>query len=287
MRESEKMKPVLRSKFRVWLGARYYRLKRYAEWRLSGDKLAKLRERNVLPHIIASHQSPMLRQLKDVDMWLQHNKITNLKLAMSRIDGLVLQPGETFSFWRQVGKPSRRKGYVDGMVLHYGKFKPGVGGGLCQLTNLLYWMALHSPLEVRERHRHSYDVFPDSKRTQPFGSGATCSYNYLDLKLYNPSDHPVQIHVFLDENNLAGELRSTRASLYRYEVYEREHRITREYWGGHVRHNLIYRRVYNLNSELIEDEYITENHALMMYEPLLEAGSASHAGAAAATSTED
>lgn len=269
---SEAMKPVKRSKLRVWLGTRYYRFKRYMEWYLSEDKIAGTRSCDLLPHVISEHQSPLLRQLKDVDMWLQHNKITNLKLAIARIDGLILQPGETFSFWRGVGKPSRRKGYVDGMVLHYGKFKHGVGGGLCQLTNLLYWMALHSPLEIRERHRHSYDVFPDSGRTQPFGSGATCSYNYLDLKLYNPSDEPVQLHVFLNHENLVGELRAASPSLYRYEVYEREHRITREYWGGHIRHNLIYRRVYNLDAELIEDCYITENHALMMYEPLLEAG---------------
>ena len=69
------------------------------------------------------------------------------------------------------------------MVLHYGSFQTGIGGGLCQLSNLIYWMTLHTPLTVTERYRHSFDVFPDSRRTQPFGSGATCSYNYLDLQI--------------------------------------------------------------------------------------------------------
>ncbi|MNJ57050.1 hypothetical protein D3C77_526250 [compost metagenome] len=95
------------------------------------------------------------------------------------------------------------------------------------------------------------------------------------------------MHVFLNDENLVGELRSVRASLYRYEVYEKEHRITREYWGGHIRHNLIYRRIYNINSELIEDSYITENHALMMYEPLLEAGNDSNVSAATTTGAVD
>ena len=49
------------------------------------------------------------------------------------------------------------------------------GGGLCQLSNLIYWMTLHTPLTITERYRHSYDVFPDSNRTQPFGSGEPAS----------------------------------------------------------------------------------------------------------------
>ena len=44
---------------------------------------------------------------------------------------------------------------------------------------------LHTPLTVTERWRHGYDVFPDSNRTQPFGSGATCFYNYMDLMVRN------------------------------------------------------------------------------------------------------
>lgn len=266
------MKPVQRSKIRIWFGTRFFRVKRYFKWLFSNEKMARKQENQFLPHTISSHQTVLLRKLRNVDMQLQHNKIVNLKLAVRHIDGIIIKPGETFSFWQLVGKPTRRKGYVDGMVLHYGSFKQGTGGGLCQLTNLLYWMALHSPLQINERHRHSYDVFPDSSRTQPFGSGATCSYNYLDLRLYNPTDEPLQLHVFLTDEELVGEIRSVLPSIHRYEVYEREHKITREYWGGHIRHNLLYRRVYNNEGVLINDEYITENHALMMYEPLLEAG---------------
>lgn len=267
------VKPVKRSKFRIWLGTCFYRTQRYLNWWFGPDKLAKQRITELFPHRIFQHQTVLLRQLKDVDMQLQYNKIINLKLAVKNIDWLIIRPGETFSFWRTIGKPTRKKGYVNGMVLHYGKFKQGIGGGLCQLANLLYWMALHSPLEITERHRHSYDVFPDSGRTQPFGSGATCSYNYLDLKLYNPGPEPLQLHVYLTERYLAGEVRSMKEPHYRYEVYEKDHRISQEYWGGYIRHNLLFRRTYNLAGELMRDEYVTENHALMMYEPLLESGS--------------
>ena len=92
-----------------------------------------------------------------------------------------------------VGNPSKRKGYLKCLVLNNGKIGYDYGGGLCQLGNLLYWMVLHSPLVVTERWRHSFDVFPDVNRKLPFGSGATLSYNYIDLQFKNPTKHNYQI----------------------------------------------------------------------------------------------
>lgn len=202
-------------------------------------------------------------------MWYQENKIINLKIAIKQLNGVVIKPGETFSYWRLIGKTTRRKGYVEGMVLHYGTFKPGVGGGLCQLSNLIYWMTLHTTLTVTERYRHSYDVFPDSKRTQPFGSGATCSYNYLDLQIKNETDQAYQLYLYVTDEHLVGEWRTAYPQLYQYEVYEKEHAIKPAYWGGYIRRNVIHRRVFNQQKQFVEDQYVTENHAIMMYEPLL------------------
>lgn len=265
------VEPIKRSPMRIYLGKKFYRLKRYKEWYLGGKKYAKQQDGKLLSHMIATHKTILLRELKDVDMWLQHNKIKNLRVATDRLNKIVINPGETFSYWRSIGHPTKSKGYVEGMILHYGKVTTGVGGGLCQLSNLLYWITLHSPLTVTERYRHSYDVFPDSKRNQPFGSGATCAYNYLDLQIKNETNHTYQLVVYLTDTHLVGEWRTDTPATRSYEVYEKEHSITLEYWGGYVRHNSIYRKVFNLNKELIDDEFITENHAIMMYEPLLEA----------------
>ena len=114
------------------------------------------------------------------------------------------------------------------MVLHYGKFSSGVGGGLCQLSNMIYWMTLHTPLTVTERYRHSYDVFPDSRRTQPFGSGATCVYNYRDLSFRNDTNESYQINIWMDESELKGEILSDAPKYFDYEVYESNHRMTHE-----------------------------------------------------------
>ncbi|MDP3641159.1 MAG: VanW family protein [Alphaproteobacteria bacterium] len=69
-------------------------------------------------------------------LW-QTNKITNLKIAALQINGLLIKPGETFSFCKTVGRPTKKKGYLEGMELSRGKAQPGIGGGVCQLSNLL------------------------------------------------------------------------------------------------------------------------------------------------------
>lgn len=263
------MKPIQRSQLRLFAGKRYFTWKRYWKWYTVRNKVAKLRTHEILSYEVMSHSTPLLRSLRNVDMVLQYNKITNLRLAIAKLDGLMVQPGETFSYWRSIGKPTKRKGYLDGMVLHYGGFHSGVGGGLCQLSNLIYWMTLHTPLTVTERHRHSYDVFPDEQRTQPFGSGATCSYNYLDLQLKNNTDQTYQLKLWLDDSHLHGEWRSGGKPLYEYEVYESDHRISLEPWGGYIRSNRISRKVFTRTGELVGDEGVTNNYALMMYSPLL------------------
>lgn len=263
-------KPIKRSSIRLFLGRKYFVFKRYIHWYLGKKKYAKSISIKLQNNIIFIHSTPLLRRLKDVEMYLQYNKITNLKIAVQKLNRIALKPGETFSYWKLIGKPSYKKGYVDGLILcPDGSFKPGVGGGLCQLSNLIYWMTLHTPLTVTERYRHSHDIFPDINRTQPFGSGATCVYNYLDLQIYNGTDSEFQLVVEIEEQNLKGEWRCSNPLKYSYEVYEKEHSITPAYFGGYIRNNIIYRKVYNLENEIINDEYITENHAYMVYEPFL------------------
>jgi vancomycin resistance protein VanW len=268
------MQPKKRSGVRIALGRLFYSVTRFLSWYLSGTKFASRREDNLYPISVFLHKTPLIRKLKDVEMWMQYNKVKNLRLAIQKINQIVLYPGETLSYWKVLGKPTRQRGYVAGMVLFYGGFRPGIGGGLCQLSNLIYWMTLHTPLMVIERYRHSYDIFPDAQRTQPFGSGATCSYNYIDLQIKNTTNQPYQLHVYLTEDHLAGEWRAIEEQVYVYEIYEKHHWITHEAWGGYVRHNVIYRRKYDKNHQCINDEYVAENHAIMMYQPLLPTGTA-------------
>lgn len=264
-------KPAARSYLRSVVGREYYTLRRRLQWLARSRSFARPADGTQLKHSIFQHRSLMLRSLRDVEMYLQHNKITNLRLAIEPINGVVIKPGQTFSIWRLVGAPTRAKGYLEGLVLSNGRIEKGIGGGLCQLGNLLYWMALHSPLTITERYRHGYDVFPDINRKIPFACGATLAYNYIDLQLRNDTFDTFQIDLWLDDEYLNGEIRSSRSAEYRYEVYETDHFIKLQPWGGYTRHNRIWRRQTSLIDGMVSEKLITENHAIMMYNPLLTA----------------
>lgn len=265
-------KQIKRSSIRLLLGKEYYSVKRHIQWYFSGKNYAKNIVKEKYPDIIFQHNTPLIRKLQNVDIQLQYNKITNLRIAVEKLNGIEIRPGETFSYWKLLGKTSNSKGYLDGLILcPDGAFTSGVGGGLCQLSNLIYWMTLHTPLTVTERHRHSHDIFPDVNRTQPFETGATCSYNSLDLQIYNNTSNIYQLVVYLTDESLVGEWRSSEPSIYKYEIYEKEHSITPALFGGYIRNNVIYRKVYD-NIGFIKDEYVTENHAFMTYNPYLSEG---------------
>lgn len=269
MIQHDLQKPKKRSPFRIWSGTQVYTIKRRLEWITDKRQYASKQNIEPMPYLIFTHRTPLYRQLRDVDMEVQHNKVTNLKIAIANLNGAILTPNDVFSYWKMIGKPTKRKGYVNGMILHYGKVTSGIGGGLCQLSNLIYWITLHSPLTVTERYRHSYDVFPDYRRNQPFGSGATCSYNYLDLQITNQTAQTYQLLLYIEEDHLVGEWRSNIPNKEQYRIYEENHHFTREWWGGTIRHNQIFREVTSMNGIHLRNEFITENHAITMYDPFL------------------
>jgi vancomycin resistance protein VanW len=265
-------KPLQRSPLRLALGKLFFVNKRRIAWYFSGARYASVRSVSSFPHEHFAHGTPMLRALSGVDMQLQINKKASLQIAAACIDGLILKPGETFSFWRLVGKPTARRGFKTGLVLRNGTIQQDVGGGLCQMTNLIYWMTLHTALTVVERWRHGFDVFPDAGRTQPFASGATCAYNYIDLQIRNDTANSYQLRVYPKGDWLRGAWLCDAPVRFNYEIMEKNHAITMEYWGGYARHNEIWRTKSDaVTGEKTAEEFVTDNHAIMMYEPLLSA----------------
>lgn len=267
---NEVVEPTSRGRLRQFLGKEYFILQRIIDWLKRRSSFSKVNVEDDSCHFsLIRHQSMLLRPLKDVDMYLQYNKITNLKLAIAHLNGAVIHPGQVFSLWRQVGRPTREKGYLDGLTLHNGIVSKDIGGGLCQLGNLLYWMALHSDLSITERWRHSFDVFPDINRKISFACGATLSYNYIDLQLTNTTDRKYRINLWLDDEYLHGELFSDHPVDNVFEVFETDHQIKQQWWGGYTRHNKIWKRKKNIVNNNITEELVSENHAIMMYNPLL------------------
>jgi vancomycin resistance protein VanW len=248
----------------VWVRRCY----RYFAWYFDGRKYARHQQIDRLPYRVKKHQSVLVKKLGDSDRSLQINKVTNLRIAVQHLDGLIIRPGEVFSFCRRVGLPARRKGYLEGMELSFGKARAGIGGGLCQISNLIHWLVLHSPLTVTERYHHSFDPFPDDGRVLPFGSGATIFYNYRDYQFTNNTPYTFQIRLWFSKKCLEGELRVDSVLDYAYHVYEQNHsflKIDEQFY----RQNEIWRQKKERfkSGEILDTELICKNFAKVIYVP--------------------
>ena len=244
------------------------RFSRYLKWWFGGRKFAHKISDRPLGYRVYKHQSVMIRKQGEVDLTLQYNKVQNLKIAVKRLNGILIAPGETFSFWKLVGCPTKKKGYLDGVLLSNGQAMAGTGGGLCQIANLIRWICLHSPLEITEHHHHTFDPFPDEGRVVPFGSGATVFYNYGDLQLTNPTSYTFQLLFWFDKKCINGDLRVDFELPYKYHVYEKNHRFVK-IGDSFYRQNELWQEKHlkKGNGETLETVLIRKNNSLVKYVP--------------------
>ena len=233
---------------------------------LSKEKIAKMRSKKELPNIVKSHSSVLIRKLVGVDLKLQENKVTNIMLACNKINGIIVHPGETFSYWSILGPAGKKQGYKKGLVISRNGMTSDYGGGLCQMANMIHWLVLNSPLEVTELHHHSDALFPDERRRVPFGTGTSVCYNNVDYRFKNNTDQDVQILVWCENGELCGELRSEREFPCRYKLVEENHHFRKE-GDTYFRISQVYRIVIDrLNNEELYKELILDNHSKVMYD---------------------
>ena len=136
------------------------------------------------------------------------NKLSNIRLASQKMDRLCLQPGEILSFWAVVGRPSLRRGFRFSRNIVGGQVSEAVGGGLCQVSGILYHLALLAGLDVVERHPHSLDIYREEDRFSPLGADATVVYGYKDLRIQNCHDFPVALSLEVQDGRLTAALLS-------------------------------------------------------------------------------
>lgn len=212
------------------------------------------------------HNSLLMRELSEDEMHLQRNKVVNLRLAAARTNAVLIRPGETFSFNRVVGNCTRAKGYTEGMRLSNGRAISGVGGGICQLANLIHWMVLHSPLTVVERSEHSFDPFPDKGRVLPWGVGCSIVYNYVDLVFRNDTAFTFQLFTGVGDRYLEGELRSDEPLPSSYKVFARDEQFIKR-GDDFFRRNEIWRRVVDRRTgNTTGEELMKRNCARVVYD---------------------
>ena len=240
---------------------------RHARDALSGERFASAKQEDLLPVSVYKHSSLIRRRLGNVDMRLQENKAVNLSLAAPLLTNVIIRPGETFSFWRLVGSATARRGFREGLTISDGRASSGIGGGMCQMTNLIHWMVLHTPLTITEHHHHDgMDLFPDYNRQIPFGTGTSICYNYLDYRFRNDTDAVYQLLLRVDGEYLRGELRSDRPQAFKYHVKSEGEGFLLEgeqfYRIGRVFRDTVDPRTGNRVARTL----LRENHARVMYD---------------------
>jgi hypothetical protein len=157
--------------------------------------------------LLAVSRTPLWPDKHPGEQALQFGKVHNLRRAAMSLDGVVIPNGAVFSFWRQLGRATRARGYVDGRMLREGCMIPALGGGLCQLSNALYDVALRAGCEIVERHAHSR-IVPGSAAAA--GRDATVAWNYVDLRFSSPRE--LRLGVSLDRHDLVVELSARSAA---------------------------------------------------------------------------
>lgn len=232
-----------------------------------GEQFANERAAEPLPYLVNRHNSLIRRRLGNVDLRLQENKAVNLSIAAPKISGVLIRPGEVFSLWKLVGSISRRKGYCEGLMIAHGATASGTGGGMCQLSNLIHWMILHTPMTIVEHHHHDgIDLFPDFNRQIPFGTGTSILYNYLDYRVKNMTGQTYQLIVHTGEEYLKGEIRSDQKQSVKYHIRAEGERFVREN-GVVYRVGEVWREAVDVcTGQHIGRELLRKNHARVLYD---------------------
>jgi len=215
---------------------------------------------------LTEHSSPLYRKYNKKE--LDEGKIENIKIAIKSLNGIVIPPGKSFSFWKHVGRSSSKRGFKNGLVLSNGYLKKDVGGGLCQLSNLIAYMFACSECEFIERRHHSKDVFPDNNRTVPFASGATVFFNLIDLKIKNIYPFPIRLNLRTTDTQLRGGIDAPKQLNYFVKLEEKESLFIKSTKTNKLyRCNILSRVFYEKNTkDKIKEQKLWANVAEVMYD---------------------
>lgn len=145
------------------------------------------------------------------------NKIHNLALAAQSINDVMINPQQIFSLWTLIGAPTQQRGYLPGRSLVKQQLQAEYDGGLCQLSGLLYHLALTAGLAILERHPHSVDLYTEETRFAPLGSDATVVYGYKDFRFLNSLPQPICVRILVGKDFVTGQICGEEA-IAKYQV---------------------------------------------------------------------
>lgn len=181
--------------FIFWIKSRILTLRRYVQNLLSPVPYHKKASDHSIT-VLHEIRTPLYTETNPDELGLQLGKIENLRVAARTLDQIAVKNGEIFSFWRQIGRPTRAKGFVTGRELRQGCLIPTIAGGICQLSNSLYQVAKRSGMEIIERHGHTQQI---EGAVFKAGEDATVFWNYVDLRFRTTQDVILLVKLTQDE----------------------------------------------------------------------------------------
>ena len=201
------------------------------------------------------------------------NRNTNLKLACKAINGMVLMPGEQFSYNAALGERTAAKGYKAAGAYVNGQTVATIGGGICQVSSTLYYCTLIADLKIDTRLPHGY-----VSSYMPMGMDATVSWGGPHFRFTNNTGYPMKIEAWVSGGYVHVKLLGTNTKDYKvkmeYEVlgkteYKTEYKVMTSkeakeagYYDGQVIQTpytgykvKTYKLKYDLNGKLISRTY--------------------------------
>ena len=189
-----------------------------------------------LAYCIYSTQQTMINTETGFDIRYQYNKADNLRLLSLQFNTVTIKPQQILSFNYLAKNADKKTPYKDGLVLINEEIVIGYGGGLCQLSNMIYYAALHTPLTIVKRHGHTSQHLYDPN-VKLHGIDATVSYGFADLQLKNNTNAIYQLIIeFPSQTDI-------RISIYSDVLYEHDIEISNENLYEFTKNNKTYQHV--------------------------------------------
>lgn len=244
----------------------------YTQMKFDANRYSNTIAKELLEFQVFSTKSTLINHNSGYDLKYQINKVDNLKLVAKTMDKVTISPGETFSFWMLAKDAEKHGKYKDGLVLVNNQIRPLKGGGICQLSNLLFWLFIHTPLTIVERHAHSTETIPQPKGELPEGVDATISEGWLDIKLKNETRETFQLSLTFDEDFLYGRILSDTFQEVIYSIKSENLRYAKEDQKIY-RYNQIYKEGHSFSTnKMLSREMILDNKVEIQYDIESEIG---------------
>ena len=235
----------------------------YQHLKMSHPNLAHEYTKEHFAYNLCSKNEQMINPNTGFDIVYQENKAYNLRLAATKINHLIINPHEVFSFWNCLKDVEDIAPYKDGLCIVKGEMQFVKGGGLCQLSNILFYLFLNGPFKIIERHNHQVLDFLDPNASLK-GIDATVAEGYLDLKVENIADYPIEIAIDFIEDHIFVSLRSKAKHDASFEVINKN--LSYTHISGEQFETVDVYRLKKHGEKVLSEEKLYTNVTKILYE---------------------